>query len=77
MTTHASISFRCDECGGQFAPADGGLCATCQRMLCWRHLYGWFGGWRRFMGREAVCVHCRERQGGGASAVNAGPGGAK
>lgn len=50
----------CDTCGVRFEPGAGGVCATCQRILCPQHLHG---SWvRRMMvdvGAPAICVECR------------------
>jgi hypothetical protein len=52
---------RCEECGTAFDPLTGGICPSCRRLLCARHLRGWFVGWFG-LSRSAdatVCVACQ------------------
>lgn len=54
------LSIDCDACGTRFAPSTGGVCASCQRILCFRHLHG--TKWRRVLtelGARPLCVDCR------------------
>jgi hypothetical protein len=32
------VPFKCEECGGEFAETQGGLCRSCSRLLCRKHL---------------------------------------
>ena len=32
------VPFRCEEWGGEFAEPAGGLCRSCSRLLCKKHL---------------------------------------
>jgi hypothetical protein len=38
MAGREVVPFRCEECGGEFAETQGGLCHSCGRLLCKRHL---------------------------------------
>jgi hypothetical protein len=51
----------CDECGRKFPVNTGGVCDTCRRILCNRHLHGSIG--RRIaiaFGAPYRCVACRQ-----------------
>ena len=60
----AIILMECDECRKKFEPAGGGICSRCRRLLCSRHLHGWFQGWRALKAAEPRCVRCREQSPG-------------
>jgi hypothetical protein len=45
------IQFRCEICGREFAPMDGGKCRRCSRTLCRDHFSA--------LAPEPVCVFCR------------------
>jgi hypothetical protein len=50
----------CDECRKPFQIASGGVCKSCRRILCDRHLHGSI--LRRVsiaLGADAICVDCR------------------
>jgi hypothetical protein len=32
------VPFKCEECGAEFAEPQGGLCRSCGRLLCRKHL---------------------------------------
>ena len=34
------LGTECDACGGRVDLMQGGACASCRRILCFRHLYG-------------------------------------
>lgn len=57
-----SIAFRCENCNRDFAPAEGGKCERCKRLLCrwcfggiWRALAWPFG-----LGQTTACRECRD-----------------
>jgi hypothetical protein len=54
-----TIPFTCQECGTKFSPEQGGACKQCRRVLCARHLKGWFGLWPIFNRDQLICVRCR------------------
>ncbi|MFN2565064.1 MAG: hypothetical protein ABR499_08670 [Gemmatimonadaceae bacterium] len=55
-----SILPRCEQCGGEFDPLTGGICASCGRLLCGRHLRGWLRSLLPTIGTaRPVCVDCR------------------
>ncbi len=56
----SSTLAQCDQCSMRFDPVYGGVCPSCGRLLCARHLYG--EGARRFLkyfGVRTVCAQCR------------------
>lgn len=56
----SQISTDCDQCRGRVDLLKGGVCITCHRILCYRHLHGSFV--RRLMvdlGAVSTCVQCR------------------
>jgi hypothetical protein len=57
----STLATDCDACGGRVDVIEGGACATCGRILCFRHLYGsWVARLRSELGGGAVrCVECR------------------
>ena len=58
----------CDECHKPFPVNTGGVCDTCKRILCDKHLHGSF--FRRMavaMGSPIRCVDCRAGRGPGAA----------
>ncbi len=61
----SSIPFVCEECGAKFQPSFGGICASCGRVLCSRHLIGW-GTLPIFRKKDekgqAICVKCQKEQ---------------
>jgi len=38
MARGRSVPFRCEECGVEFAETAAGLCRSCGRLLCRKHL---------------------------------------
>jgi hypothetical protein len=55
------FSSDCDECGKPFPVNTGGVCDTCRRILCNRHLHG--SVVRRVaiaLGASYRCVACRQ-----------------
>ena len=57
----SQITTDCDECGGRVDLVKGGVCTTCRRILCARHLHGSFV--RRLLtdlGASITCVRCRQ-----------------
>ncbi len=51
---------RCERCRVRFNLAEGGVCRSCNRILCDAHLYGgWLQRLRRYVGARATCVDCR------------------
>ncbi len=51
---------RCERCGTRFNLAEGGVCRSCNRILCEKDLYGtWLQRLRRYVGARATCVDCR------------------
>jgi hypothetical protein len=55
-----SILPRCEKCGDQFDPLSGGICASCGRLLCGKHLRGWLRSLLPALGTERpVCADCR------------------
>lgn len=58
---HSSlISTDCDQCNGRVDIVKGGVCESCRRILCFRHLHG--SHLRRLMtdlGARTICVQCR------------------
>jgi len=38
MARREGVPFKCEECGGEFAATQGGLCHSCARLLCRKHL---------------------------------------
>ncbi|TAJ99065.1 MAG: hypothetical protein EPO39_17055 [Candidatus Manganitrophaceae bacterium] len=59
MTLIPLTLMECDQCQRRFDPMDGGICSKCRRLLCSRHLHGWFQGWRVFKRDAPLCVNCR------------------
>lgn len=58
---HESMKFRCEECAGEFAGLDGGICGGCGRMLCGAHLHGLLGQFMRpWAWGERRCRRCRQ-----------------
>jgi hypothetical protein len=56
-----SIQPRCEQCGAAFEALSGGICSSCGRMLCGRHLRGWLRSLLPAIGTDRpVCVDCRE-----------------
>jgi len=56
----STITAECDQCHARFDPAQGGLCAACDRILCRTHLHGsWIRRMMVDVGARAVCVDCR------------------
>lgn len=53
MGPHAGISvpFKCEACGRNFYPAEGGKCRQCGRLLCLDHFSP--------SASEPICVSCR------------------
>lgn len=56
------VPFKCEACGRDFAPAEGGKCRQCGRLLCGDHFAR--------PASEPVCVSCRPS--GSASEVSVG-----
>ncbi len=55
---------QCDSCRVSFDLNHGGVCASCQRILCHEHLHGsWFRRLRVDLGARDVCVACRSNEG--------------
>jgi hypothetical protein len=50
-----TIPFTCAECGSKFAPAEGGKCRACGRILCLQHL------WETRNREGPICRECRRR----------------
>ena len=51
---------RCEQCGDEFDPLDGGICPACRRLLCPAHRWGWRRLFRRAGGRVPdVCLVCQ------------------
>jgi len=38
MAGREVVPFKCEECGAEFAEPEGGLCRSCGRLLCRKHL---------------------------------------
>lgn len=56
-----SLDFRCEACNRAFAPAEGGKCERCRRLLC-RWCFGglWRGlVWPLGLGQITTCGDCR------------------
>jgi hypothetical protein len=54
-----TLVLECDSCRTRFDPIEGGVCPTCERLLCNRHLYGsWLRRFRGYFGVRTVCVDC-------------------
>ena len=59
MSLMQTMPFVCQDCGKQFSPAEGGICAQCKRVLCGRHLLGWVGQFTMRPVRQPTCLRCR------------------
>jgi hypothetical protein len=56
----STMSTECDACGGRVDLVQGGVCESCRRILCFRHLHGsWFARMRTELGAATRCVDCR------------------
>ena len=56
----SQVTTECDACGGRADMLKGGVCTTCRRILCYRHLHGgWVQRLIADMSRRSVCVRCR------------------
>jgi hypothetical protein len=54
-----SIQPRCEQCGAAFDPLTGGICSSCGRLLCGRHLRGWLRSLLPALGTDRpTCVEC-------------------
>jgi hypothetical protein len=54
-----TLVMECDSCRTRFDPIQGGVCPTCERLLCNRHLYGsWVRRLRGYFGMKTVCPEC-------------------
>ena len=54
------FSTDCDACGGRVDVVHGGVCESCRRILCYRHLHGsWLARLRTEFGVATRCVDCR------------------
>ncbi len=62
----SSIPFVCEECGGEFEPQFGGICRSCGRLLCHKHLIDW-GSLPVFRKKEEkaqpICKKCKKEKG--------------
>ena len=65
-----TLSTDCDACGGRVDLVEGGVCTSCRRILCYRHLHGsWARRLATELGAKPRCVECR-RAGASAPADN-------
>jgi hypothetical protein len=56
----SQMSTECDACQARFDLMNGGVCESCKRILCFRHLHGsWVQRLRTEFGARALCVTCR------------------
>jgi hypothetical protein len=56
----ASVRTECDVCDYRFDPLHGGVCDSCNRILCIDHLHGsWLRRLRVDLGAKNICVECR------------------
>jgi hypothetical protein len=56
----SELSTQCDVCGGRVDLIHGGICESCRRILCYRHLYGsWLARLKTDLGGRTLCVDCR------------------
>lgn len=55
------VPFKCEACGRDFAPAEGGKCRQCGRLICLYHL--------TYSASEPVCVSCRPQSSAPESSV--------
>ena len=54
-----TLATDCDACGGRVDLVHGGVCDSCRRIVCIRHLYGsWFQRLRTEFGAPTRCVAC-------------------
>ncbi len=53
----------CERCGNRFDPAAGGVCPSCNKILCGEHLYGgsMVQRLRGLFGARVTCASCRAR----------------
>jgi len=54
-----SLCPRCEQCGSQFEPLDGGICPVCSRLLCGACLRGRWQSWLPRLGGGETCGRCR------------------
>ena len=60
-----TISTDCDACGGRVDMIQGGVCTSCRRILCFRHLHGsWTQRVATELGAKTLCVECRRSPAG-------------
>lgn len=60
-----TLSTECDACGGRVDMIQGGVCTTCRRILCYRHLHGsWTQRIATELGARTRCVACRKASDG-------------
>jgi hypothetical protein len=65
----SSYLAQCERCGVRFDPVKGGVCPSCNRILCGTHMYGsWLRRLRSQLGAKLVCAACAA---GGPSARSA------
>lgn len=54
------VKTNCDDCGVFFDLVQGGVCDSCRRILCYRHLHGsWVQRLKAELTRKSVCLSCR------------------
>ena len=59
----SSYLAQCERCGARFDPVQGGVCPSCNRILCGTHMYGsWFRRLRAQLGGKTMCVECEARK---------------
>ena len=58
---HSTLATECDACGGRVDMIQGGVCVSCRRILCYRHLHGsWSQRLATELWAQTRCVECRK-----------------
>ena len=62
MMTKATIRFKCDKCNSDFDPSHGGICRICKRLLCSKHLLGFWRINLKLDNKQPICPECIKKE---------------
>ena len=60
MLIKSTIRFKCDMCKSEFDPSDGGICQVCKKLLCSKHLLGFWG--HLLDTEQPICPECIRKE---------------